>query len=133
MKTIALIEKGTDGTYGVFTPNLQSTIIGEGSTAAEAKADFLRTYEDIKAAFAESSEDMPSELKDIEFEFQYDVASIFNYFDFINVSKFAKRAGINASLMRQYKSCGTAISEAQAKRIQAALREVGSELLAVSL
>lgn len=133
MKTIALIEKGTDGTYGVFTPNLQSTIIGEGASVAEAKADFLNAYEDIKIAFAKTGEDMPSELKDLEFEFQYDVASIFNYFDFINVSKFAKRVGINASLMRQYKSCGTAISEAQAKRIQTALREVGNELLAVSL
>lgn len=133
MKTIALIEKGTDGTYGVFAPNLQSTIIGEGASVAEAKADFLNTYEEIKIAFAEAGEDMPSELKDLEFEFQYDVASIFNYFDFINVSKFAKRVGINASLMRQYKSCGTAISEAQAKRIQTALREVGNELLAVSL
>ena len=59
MKTIALIEKGTDGTYGVFTPNLQSTIIGEGTSVAEAKSDFLQTYDDIKAAFAEAGEDIP--------------------------------------------------------------------------
>lgn len=40
MKTTALIEKGKDGTFGIFTPDLNSTIIGEGNTVAEAKADF---------------------------------------------------------------------------------------------
>lgn len=133
MKTIALIEKGKDGTFGVYTPNIETTFIGEGATVAEAKADFKNSVEEVLAAYRESGEPLPEELQDIEFEYKYDVASIFDYFDFINITKFAKRAGINAALMRQYKSCGTYISEAQASKIEKALHAIGKELSAVSL
>lgn len=43
-KRTALIEKGKDGTFGIFTPDIESTIIGEGNTVAEAKADFDPTF-----------------------------------------------------------------------------------------
>jgi hypothetical protein len=49
------------------------------------------------------------------------------------VSKFAKWAGINPGLMRQYKTKSTYISENQANKIEAALRKVGKELASVSL
>lgn len=130
MKTIALIEKGKDGTFGVYTPDIKATIIGEGKSVAEAKADFENSVQELKEMFAG---DLPGELKDIEFEYKYDVASVFDYFDFINVTKFAKWAGINAGLMRQYKSCNTYISEAQAHKIGEALRKIGHELSAISL
>ena len=130
MKTIALIEKGKDGTFSIYTPDIKATIIGEGKSVAEAKADFENSVQELKEMFAG---DLPGELKDIEFEYKYDVASVFDYFDFINVTKFAKWAGINAGLMRQYKSCNTYISEAQAHKIGEALRKIGHELSAISL
>ena len=133
MKTTALIEKGEDGTFGIYTPDIQTTIIGEGRTVAEAKADFENSVREMLASYTDNGEDVPSELKDIEFEYKYDVASVFNYFDFINVTKFAKWAGINAGLMRQYKSCNTYISGAQAHKIGDALRKIGHELSAISL
>ena len=133
MKTTALIEKGKDGSFGVFTPDLQSTIIGEGVTVAEAKADFERSFHEIVETYTESGEELPDELQGLEFEYKYDVASVFDYFDFINVTKFAKWAGMNAGLMRQYKSCNTYISEAQAHKIGQALRNIGRELSAISL
>ena len=133
MKTIALIEKGKDGTFGIFTPNIKQTFIGDGKTVAEAKADFENSVREVLAYYAETGKELPEELRDIEFEYKYDVASMFNYFDFINVAKFAKWAGISAGMLRQYKSCGAYISEAQTKKIQNALRTIGKELAAVSL
>lgn len=47
MKTIALIEKGQDGTFGIYTPDIQTTIIGEGKTVSEAKADFENSVKEI--------------------------------------------------------------------------------------
>ena len=85
------------------------------------------------ASYTENGEELPAELHGIEFEYKYDVASVFNYFDFINVTKFAKWAGINGGLMRAYKSCDTYISEKQAKKIEEALRRIGRELSAISL
>lgn len=131
MKTIALIEKGKDGTFGIFTPAIDTTIIGSGASVAEAKLDFENSVREILASY--EGEALPAELQGITFEYKYDVASLFNYYSWINVSKFARIAGINPSLMRQYKSGNTYISEHQALKIENALHQLGNELVAVKL
>jgi hypothetical protein len=69
----------------------------------------------------------------VEFEYRYDIASVFDYFDYINATRFAAKAGVNASLLRQYKSGGVYISEKQALKIETALHRCGEELLSLSL
>ena len=133
MKTTALIEKGKDGTYGIYTPDINSTIIGEGNTVAEAKADFENSVQEVLESYKEHGHELPEELKGIEFEYKYDLASLFDYYSWINVTQFAKIAGINAGLMRQYKVGATYISEAQTKKIETALHKLGEELTAVRL
>jgi predicted RNase H-like HicB family nuclease len=133
MKTTALIEKGEDGTFGIFTPDLKSTIIGEGNTVAEAKADFENSVKELVLYYHETENSKVNELTDIEFEYKYDIASLFNYYNFINVTKFAKVAGINASLMRQYKSGNQYISENQVMKIEEALHKLANEISAIKL
>ncbi len=134
MKTIALIERGKDGSFGIFTPDLQSTIIGEGTSVAEAKSDFENSVKEMILSYTEIGKDIPAELQSLEFEYKYDVASIFDYYDWINISKFAKLAGINSSLLSQYKNGLAAyISEKQVRKIETALHHAGSELLAAQL
>lgn len=132
MKTIALIEQGSDGTFSVFTPYLKSTILGEGKTVAEAKVDFENSLKEVKEAFAETEEKLPKELQNLTFEYKYDLASFFNHYSFINMSKFAKMAGINPSLMRQYKG-GQYISEKQMTKIEKTLHKIGYEFSNLSL
>lgn len=131
MKTVALIEKGQNGTFGIYTPDINTTIIGNGSTVAEAKADFENSVKEILASY--EGEELPSELRGIAFEYKYDIASLFDYYNWINVTKFAKVVGINPSLMRQYKQGLTYISEAQASKIEQGLHRIGQELISVSL
>jgi hypothetical protein len=88
---------------------------------------------EVRSAFAEAGEQLPDELQDVEFEYRYDIASVFDYFDFINATRFAARVGVNASLLRQYKAGGTYISEKQALKIEKALHRCGEELLSLSL
>jgi predicted RNase H-like HicB family nuclease len=133
MKTIALIEKGKDGTFGIFTPDIQHTILGQGDTVADAKADFENSVKEIFASYNETGIPIPSELQAVEFEYKYDIASLFNYYNFINVSKFARMAGINASLMRQYKSGKQYISENQMLKIEGALHKIANEIAAIKL
>ena len=133
MKTIALIEKGKDGTYGIYTPNINSTIIGSGNTIAEAKADFENSVQEVLVAYRECGDELPKELKNIKFEYKYDLSSLFDYYSWINVTQFAKVAGINAGLMRQYKAGIAYISEAQTQKIEKALHKLGEELTAVRL
>lgn len=132
MKRIAYIEKGRDGSYSVYSTT-SSVIIGEGNSVAEAKADFENTLNELLTTCKEEGLPIPEDLVDVEFTFKYDIASVFNFFDFINVTKFAKYAGVNPSLLRQYKTQGTYISEAQASKIESALKRVGQELTTISL
>lgn len=133
MRTIALIEKGKDGSFGIFTPDLQNTIVGEGETVSAAKEDFYNSVQEVIAAYTEIGKQLPAELHEIEFEFRYDVASLFDYYKFINVSKFAEKAGINASLMRQYKSGNQYISENQVLKIEVALHQIAHEFAEIKL
>lgn len=132
-KTLALIEKGKNGRFGVFTPLLTSTISGEGATVEEARRDFLQSYRETLDYFQETKEPLPDELRDLTFEYKYDLPSLFNDFSWINVSVFAREIGINASLMRQYKGGGVYISSRQAGKIESAFHTLAERMLEVKL
>lgn len=132
MKTTALIEKGKDGSFTIFTPDIKSTIIGEGDTVLEAKADFENTVKEVLETYEETGEPIPEELQNITFEYKYDMPSFLNCYNYLNMTKLADRAGINPSLMRQYKR-GQYVSEKQASKIQEAVHKIGRELLAIRL
>lgn len=127
------MKKGKTEAFGAFTPDLQHTIIGEGKTVAEAKSDFENSIKEVIASYMETGKQIPQELQGVEFVYKYDIASLFNYYSFINVSKFAQMVGINASLMRQYKSGNQYISENQISKIEDALHKMANEIGAIKL
>lgn len=131
MITTALVERNSEGTFFIFTPDLKDfTIMGIGDTVVEAMSDFETSVQEVIESYASVS--LPEELQDFKWEYRYDLGSLFDYYSFINVSALAKRIGINPSLMRQYKR-GQYISKEQMGKIEKALREIGTELSAVSL
>lgn len=127
-----IIEKDENG-FSAFIDGIDSTIIGEGLSVAEAKADLDNSYKEILASYLENGEAVPEELQDLSFDYKYDISALFNAFDFINVSKFAQRIGVSPSLMRHYKGGDTYISDNQAKRIESGLHQLARELLSVTL
>jgi predicted RNase H-like HicB family nuclease len=133
MITTALIERGRDGTFGIFTPDIDHTIIGDGDTVEEAKADFENSVQEMILSYTENGRKIPDELKDVHFVYKYDIASMFDYYNWINVSKFARKAGVNPSLMRQYRMGKTYISENQISKIESTLHALGNELAAIKL
>jgi hypothetical protein len=64
----------------------------------------------------------------VEFEFLYDIFSLFQQFDYLNIGKVAKRAGINAGLMRQYASQVKYPSARQAKKIEDTIHQLGQDM-----
>lgn len=132
MKKTALIEMGKNGKFTIFTPDIESVIIGDGDTVEEAKADFENSIKEIIDSYVETNQPIPNELQDIDFQYKYDVASFLNYNKYLNMTKFATYAGINPSLMRQYKK-GQYISSRQVSKIQTAIHKIGKELVAVQL
>lgn len=131
-REIALIEMGKDGTFTVFTPDTNSVVFGDGSTVAEAKADFENTVKEFIETYEETGVQDPDDLKNTSFVYKYDLPSFLSYYKFLNMTQLAKYAGINPSLMRQYKR-GQYVSEKQVSKIQAAVHKIGRELAAVKL
>ena len=121
----AIIEKGKDGQYSVRSDAKigRSYFGGFGESVEVAKDDFL---ESIKEAIAETQENV--RFEDIKVTYSYDMPSFFNYFDFINVSKFSALVGINESKMRQYKSGLAYPGEKTTKKILTAIHRIGLEL-----
>lgn len=70
MKKTAIIEKGKDGFYTVYSSDTDSTIIGNGSTIEQAIVDFENTLHEVFKAYAEDGEELPLELQDVEFEYK---------------------------------------------------------------
>lgn len=69
----------------------------------------------------------------LEIEIRYDLQAFFLEHDYLNISSIAKRAGINASLMRHYAAGIKYPSVAQAKKIEDTIHELAKELERVSL
>lgn len=134
MKTTAIVEMWDDKTISVYVPDFDGfSLNGQGNTVEEAKQALMQAVDDYKSMLSETGKEIPALLSDIEFEYKYDIASFFECFKFISVSTFAKYAGINPSLMRQYKQRIAFASEAQKMKIEEAIHRAGSEMLAVHL
>ena len=131
-KVIAIIERGEDGSYGIHAPELENVIIGDGNTVVEAKEDFLNSYNEMAESYIDDGQPVPEELKDVEFEYRYDLSAFYDAHPYLNVSKLAEHMHVNASLMRQYRQ-GQYISEEQVMRIQEGIRSVGRELAETTL
>ena len=134
MKTTAIVEMWDDKTISVYVPDFDGfSLNGQGNTVEEAKQALMQAVDDYKSMLSETGKEIPASLSDIEFEYKYDIASFFECFKFISVSTFAKYAGINPSLMRQYKQRIAFASEAQKMKIEEAIHRAGSEMLTVRL
>jgi predicted RNase H-like HicB family nuclease len=134
-KILVIIEKGTDGMYSAYTPDTKSTVLnGQGNTVEEAIADLKVSMEEIIESYQETDGQVPEELQGaIEFEYKYDVPSLFNFFDEINMTTFSKKIGINASLLRRYKNGFAFASEKQVVKIKNGLHELGKQLSSAQL
>lgn len=132
-KFIVSIEKQSDGTFIAYNVNVdETTLIGTGETVAEAKEDFYNSMkEDIEICKKEGMK--IHEALTTEPEFRFDVASLFEYYNFINVSAFARWIGMNESLLRQYKKGNVYVSDVQLKKIEEGFRRLSGDFSRLSL
>ena len=86
----------------------------------------LQAYQEISQIMAEEGKPAPL----LDFVYHYDMKSFFKYFDFLNVSRVAQRAGINPSLMRKYAAGVVKAGEAQYQKLQKAISEMAAEMSA---
>lgn len=136
MKTInATIERNQDGYYAIVGEEKIAGcyFAGYGDSVQEAKADFLIGIQESLEEAVESGKSVDVSPEDIMVVYRYDIPSFFNDFDWINVSAFAKFAGVNESKMRAYKSGVATASEKTLNKITEAVKTIATTLSAASL
>lgn len=129
------VEKSSDGLYWGSTQNIPGVVVADGKSIDELKKSLNEAVE-LYLETAEKHDTKTSKKFNQGFEFEYDfeISDIFNTFEVINKTEFAKKIGINPSLFRKYTSDKqTYISEKRAKDIEKGLHELGRELLAIKL
>lgn len=98
-----------------YNGNLIVDSAGTVDQLEEQIMDLLQEYEGVD----------PSQVK---FEHQYDVYALFQKFDYLNISKVAKHAGINPGLLRQYASGVKNPGKEPARKIEETLRRMANEM-----
>lgn len=132
MRITAIVERGSDGLYSIYTHDIIGRDVpgGYGESVEAAKQDFLASIkESIENANKDGFDNVPV-FEAVNVEFKFDIPSFFNYFDFINVSKFASYAGVNESKMRAYKSGSAFPGEKTTRKILKAVQTIGREMCA---
>ena len=133
MKTLkAIIEKASDGGYGIYIPEIPGIgVIGD--TEAEAKENLKDIIEMAIEHVEETGDDTyyAPLLKAHKIEYIYDLSGFFKTFNYFDVTSFAKRININASLMRRYKTGMSKASTKQKVKILEGIHSVADELYAV--
>ena len=134
MTVNCIVEKGSDGLFSVYSDDHigKSYFGGFGESVTEAKEDFLASIREAIEEESKEGDNVPA-FEEVRVCYHYDIPSFFNYFDFINVSKFAVYAGINESKMRAYKSGVAYPGEKTTARILKAVKAIGNDLSAVML
>ena len=129
----AIIEASKTG-FGVYSDNLPG-ITGYGKSIEEAKAEMQSAIEEVLEAYEEDGTEPMKELNNgnIEFIYKYDIESLFKHFGMLDATNFARKIGINPSLLRQYKTGITLAGPKQKEKIEKGLHSLGRELLNVKL
>jgi hypothetical protein len=117
-----IVEKGAEGIWGRVNYN-DNLITEQGDTLDDLKLKLKMLLHDFEDVAPES----------IVFDIRYDVYSLFEQFDFLNISKVAKYAGIHPGLLRQYASGVKHPSLNQVKKIEETLHKLAGQMQKASV
>jgi len=71
--------------------------------------------------------------KEVVFELQYDLSALFEQFSYLKITAIADKAGLNATLLRQYVTGIKHASPKQAQKVEDALHKIGRELAGITV
>jgi predicted RNase H-like HicB family nuclease len=118
-----IIERGEDGSYSAWSDSDKEFITTMADSFSELKINLIEATE---LHFEGTKYERKFEWTD--FDISIDAASFFRAYRIINVKEFAKRAGINNTLLSQYISGTKNPSKKQSQKILTEIKELGREL-----
>lgn len=127
MKINVIIEKGKNEFWGRIE-GFEFLPVTTGANVSEV-AENLRM---LIADYIEHERQNDKRWKRVDvnkivFDLHYDLRSFFDEYKFLNISSVANLAGINPSLVRQYAKGIKYPSTAQAKKVEAVIRDLAKK------
>lgn len=122
-----VVEKASKG-FTAYVPELPGCITF-GDSLGEIKENIREAINLQLEGMKEDGEEIPFNLQEeFTIELNLDVAQVFNLYQSINSSGFAKRIGMSQSLLSQYVNGLKKPSEKQSRRILEGVVDFGREL-----
>ncbi len=109
--------------------SVKARVLGQGSSAKAAIADMLSGWEDTKLDLKEDGVNVP----ELDIEYTFDVGSLFNYYDFINVAGVSREIGISEAVMRQYAVGTRRPSQERKQQIVQGIKSLAKKIEVVSV
>lgn len=132
MKKIkAIIERATDGNYSVYmdADEMSYLVTGTGKTVEEAVECFKNGYEDMKEYYAEEGK----EFEEVEFDYQYDMASFLSYYTkAFSLAGLSRITGINQHQLSHYVTGRRVPSQRTKEKMQQSIRDFAADLSQVN-
>ena len=126
--TIRVTKNGSEGyVCSCDYPFKHFDLGGSGSTVEDAKKDCFTFYDEMKQEYPEEI------FPELEVAWVFDFQSFFSNFDFLNVTKVAKYAGISPSNFRHYAAGSKNMSQKQFSKVKNAFSKMADELKEVTL
>ena len=122
-RVLLTIEKATDGAVWGRVEYDDNLIVDSAKSVDSLQKRFRRLLRQFH--------DMDPDK--VQFKIAYDLTSVFDQNDFLNVSAIAKRVGINSSLLRQYTSGVKIPSQQTAARIEKVIHGLAEQLRTVRI
>ena len=131
MKKVKIIIERSNDLFSAYAENVEG-VTGAGDTVEEAKASALKS---IQILVKYNKPNVPLILKgNYTLTYKYDVESFLRYYKGIFTNAALERiTGINQKQFQHYASGLKKPREAQAKKIEKALHQLGRELMTVEL
>lgn len=132
MKQVKIVIEKSKNHYSAYAENVEG-IYGAGDTPAEAKQSIQDAIRLLKKY--NKTQNIPAILKgNYELIYRFDAESLLNYYKKIFTHSGLERiTGINQRQLQHYSSGLKKPRPAQKKKIETALHQLGTELLAIAL
>jgi hypothetical protein len=134
MKTVkAFIERGNDGTFGVYVDledkTLNYGIHGDGRSAQEAVEDFKSSYNEMKTFYKE----LGKKFVETEFNYYYDLPSFLSYYgNILSLAGLERLTGINQGQLSHYVTGHRKPSKKTVERIEQKLHQFADDIRQVA-
>ncbi|RDC63320.1 helix-turn-helix domain-containing protein [Adhaeribacter pallidiroseus] len=134
MKITVIIEKNESELWARIEDIGDFMPLTVGETTKEVVTNLILLIEDyIQHEGAADAAWNQFNVKELKFEFTYDVQAFFQEFNFLKQSKIAELAGLNSSLVRQYASGLKHPSADQVRKIEEAIHKLATALKNVNI